>query len=45
MKKIGSLMSLERRPCYGINDWNILERRSFEHYVVKVRLKVGLTAH
>jgi hypothetical protein len=33
------------RQCYGIKDWDILERRAFEHYMVKVWLKVCLIAH
>jgi hypothetical protein len=45
MKKTGPLLSLERRPCYGIKDWDILERRAFEHYMVKVWLKVCLITH
>jgi hypothetical protein len=36
------LLSLEKRQCYGIKDWDILERRAFEHYMVKVWLKVCL---
>jgi hypothetical protein len=35
---------LERRPCSGIKDRDILEKRAFEHYMVKVWLKVCLIA-
>jgi hypothetical protein len=38
------ILSLERRPCFGIKDWGILEKRAFEHYMVKVWLKVCLIA-
>jgi hypothetical protein len=44
IKKTRSILSLERIPCYGIEDWNILEKRAFEHYMVKVWLKVCLIA-
>ena len=43
MKKIKSLTSLEEILCCGIKDWDILERRVFNHYKVKVWLKVCLT--
>ena len=42
MKKTKSLMSLEEILCCGIKDWDILERRVFNHYKVKVWLKVCL---
>jgi hypothetical protein len=40
IKKTRPILSLERRPYYGIKDWGILEKRDFEHYMVKVWLKV-----
>lgn len=40
MKKIMSLKSLEEKLCCGIKGWDILERRVFNHYKVKVLLKV-----
>ena len=43
MNKVKSLTSLVEIPCCGIKDWNILERRVFNHYKVKVWLKVCLT--
>jgi hypothetical protein len=45
MKKTGPLLSQERRPCYSVRDWDILERRAFKHCMVKVWLKVCLIAH
>jgi hypothetical protein len=36
IKKTRSILSLERIPCYGIKEWDILEKRAFEHYTVKV---------
>jgi hypothetical protein len=42
IKNIGSILSLEIRPCCGIKDWDILEKRDFKHYTVKVWLKVCL---
>ena len=36
MKKIGPLLSMETRQCHGIKNWDILGRRVFEHYMVKV---------
>ena len=44
MKKTRPILSLERRPCYGIKDWDILEKMAFEHYTVKVWFKVFLIA-
>ena len=44
IKKTRPILSLERRPCYGIKDWDILEKRAFKHYMVKVWLKVCLIA-
>ena len=40
MKKIMSPKSLEEKLCCGIKGWDILERRVFNHYKVKVWLKV-----
>ena len=40
MKKIMFLKSLEEKLCCGTKDWDILERRVFNHYKVKVWLKV-----
>jgi hypothetical protein len=37
-----SILSLERIPCIGIKDSDILEKRAFEHYMIKVWLKVHL---
>ena len=34
------ILSLEIRPCCGIKDWGILEKRVFEHYTIKVWLTV-----
>ena len=42
MKKVKSLTSLEEILCCGIKDRDILERRFFSHYKVKVWLKVCL---
>jgi hypothetical protein len=42
IKKTRPILSLERRPCCGIKDWGILDKRAFEHYTVKVWLKVFL---
>jgi hypothetical protein len=42
IKKKRSISSLERIPCYHIKDWDILEKRAFRHYMVKVWLKVCL---
>ena len=36
MKKENSLMSMEEILSYGIKDWDILERRVFNHYKVKL---------
>jgi hypothetical protein len=44
IKKTRSISSLERRPCCGIKDWDILEKRDFEHYTVKAWLQEILTA-
>ena len=44
IKNTRPIFSLERRPCCGIKDWDILEKRAFEHYMVKVWLKVCLIA-
>jgi hypothetical protein len=44
IKKTRPILSLKRRPCCGIKDWDILEKRAFEHYMVKVWLKVCLIA-
>jgi hypothetical protein len=44
MKEKRPILSHKRRPCCGIKDWNILEKRAFEHYTVKVWLKVCLIA-
>jgi hypothetical protein len=35
-----NLIVLEKRLCYGIKDWGMLERRAFEYYTIKVWLKV-----
>ena len=40
MKKIMFLKSLEEKLCCGTNGWDILERRVFNHYKLKVWLKV-----
>jgi hypothetical protein len=42
--KTRPILSLNRRPCCGIKDWDILEKRAFEHYMIKVWLKVCLIA-
>jgi hypothetical protein len=42
IKKTRSISSLKRRLCCGIKDRDILEKRDFEHYTVKVWLKVCL---
>jgi hypothetical protein len=42
VKKEKPIWSLEKRQCCGIKDWDILERRAFEHYMIKVWLKVCL---
>ena len=42
MKKVKSLTSLEEILCCSIKDWEILERRVFNHYKVKIWLKVRL---
>jgi hypothetical protein len=44
IKKTGAISSLKRKPCCGIKDWGILEKRSFEHYTLKAWLKVCLIA-
>jgi hypothetical protein len=36
MKETRPILSQKRRPCCGIKDWGILEKRAFEHYTVKV---------
>ena len=45
MKKEKSLTSLEEILCYGIKDWDMLERRVFNNYKVKVWLIVCLIAN
>ena len=45
VKKTKPLLSPEKILCYGIKYWEIVERRSFKHYKVKVRLKVCLIAN
>jgi hypothetical protein len=42
INKTRPILSLERRPCYGIKYWDILEKRAFQHYTIKVWLKVCL---
>ena len=42
MKKVKSLTSLEEILCCGIKDWDILEKRIFNHYKVKVWFKACL---
>jgi hypothetical protein len=42
MKEKRPILSLKRRPCRGIKYWGILEKMAFEHYTVKVWLKVCL---
>jgi hypothetical protein len=44
MKEKRPILSLKRRPCCGIKDWGILEKRAFRHYTTKVWLKVCLIA-
>jgi hypothetical protein len=44
IKKTRPILSLERRPCCGIKDRDILEKRAFEHYTLKIWLKVCLIA-
>jgi hypothetical protein len=44
LKKKEPLQSLEKRLCCGIKDWGISERRVFDYYKVKGRLKVFLTS-
>ena len=44
-KKVKSLTSMEEILCCGIKDWDILERRDFNHYKVKEWLKVCLIAN
>jgi hypothetical protein len=44
IKKTRPILSMKRRPCCGIKDWGIFEKRAFEHYTVKVWLKVCLIA-
>ena len=43
VKKVMFLTSLKEILCCSIKDWDILERRVFNHYKVKVWLKVCLT--
>ena len=38
MKETRSILSHKRRPCCGIKEWGILEKRAFEHYMVNVWL-------
>ena len=40
MEKMMSLKSLEEKLCCGTKGWDILERRVFNHYKVKVWFKV-----
>ena len=42
MKKVKSLTSLEEILCCGIKNWDILEKRVFNHYKVNLWLKVCL---
>jgi hypothetical protein len=44
INKTRPILSLKRRPCCGIKDWGILEKRAFEHYTIKAWLKVCLIA-
>jgi hypothetical protein len=44
IKKTRPILSIERRPYCGIKDIDILEKRAFKHYMVKVWLKVCLIA-
>jgi hypothetical protein len=36
MKETRPILSQKTRPCCGIKDWGILEKRDFEHYTIKV---------
>jgi hypothetical protein len=40
MKEKRPILSQKRRPCCGIKDWGILEKRARKHYTEKVWLKV-----
>jgi hypothetical protein len=42
IKKTRPILSQKIRPCCGIKDWGILEKRACEHYTIKVWLKVCL---
>jgi hypothetical protein len=42
IKNKGSIPSLETIPCCGIKDRDIMEKRSFEHYTLKLWLKLCL---
>ena len=44
LKNTRPIPSLKRIPCCGIKDCDILEKGTFEHYTVKVWLKVCLIA-
>ena len=44
IKNTRPILSLERRLWYGIKDWDILEKRAFEHYTVKAWFNVCLIA-
>jgi hypothetical protein len=44
LNKKEPLQSLEKRLCCGIKYWGISEKRVFNYYMVKVRLKVFLIA-
>jgi hypothetical protein len=44
IKKTRPISSLKRRPCCGIKDWGILEKRALKHYTVEAWLKVCLIA-
>jgi hypothetical protein len=44
LKKKELLQYLEKSLYCGIKDWGILERIAFDYYMVKVWLKVCLTA-
>jgi hypothetical protein len=44
IKKTRPISSVKIKPCCGIKYWGILEKRAFEHYSVKVWLKVSLIA-
>ena len=41
-EEITSLTYLGEIHCFGVNDWDILEKRVFNHYKVKVLFKVCL---